>query len=76
MDTLTIELPEQLVQQIQAQKISSQRLESVIIRLVEAYLREIKEASKTTESTWTDSEEFARRVIANNQALFEELSRR
>jgi len=75
MTTLTIELPDALVQQAHARKISPQRLERVIIRFVELYLEEADAASQTARSTWSDPAEFARRVIANNRELFEELAR-
>jgi hypothetical protein len=77
MTTLTIELPDRISQQIRDQKISPERLENMIINWVEAYLqaRQSTPLSETSESMWTDSKEFAQRVIAKNRALFEELAR-
>jgi hypothetical protein len=75
MTTLTIEIPEDLVQEANARNISSQRLEHAVIRLVKEYIREYGAAVKAGEAPWTNSEEFARRVISNNRELFDELSR-
>ncbi len=77
MATLTIELPDELVEQVQERGISPQRLETVVIRLVQELLREWDEnkvSSAAAEQVWSDGEAFARRVIANNRALFEELA--
>jgi hypothetical protein len=74
MTTLTIELPDAIAQHIRDRKISPERLEHVILHFVEAYLQE-NESSGFQSATWSDSKDFARRVIANNRALFEELAR-
>lgn len=76
MTTLTIEIPEDLVQEAYARNISSQQLEHVVIHLTKAYIREYAEAVKAGGTPWTNSEEFAQRVISNNWELFDELSRR
>jgi hypothetical protein len=75
MTTLTIELPDALVQQISAKKVSQQRLESAIIEFVELYLKESDKAAQSGELAWSDPHEFAHRVIANNRELFEKLAR-
>ena len=75
MATLTIELSDVLLQQVHERKISPQRLESAIVRFVELYLEEADSSSQKVNSTWSDPAEFARRVIANNRELFEELAR-
>jgi hypothetical protein len=75
MTTLTIELPDALAQQVQARKISPQRLERVLIRFMELYLEEADVVLETANPTWSDPAEFAHRVIANNRELFEELAR-
>ena len=81
MATLTIKLPDELVEQVQNRGISQQRLENVVIFLVQEFLRELDEtlpdsemSPTSTESSWTDGEAFARRMIANNRELFEELA--
>ena len=76
MTTLTIELPEPLAQQVQAHGISPQRLEEAIIHFVQFYLEESQNAQpSSTRTDWADGSQFARRVIANNRELFEELAR-
>lgn len=82
MATLTIELPDDLAQQIQGRGISQQRLEKVVTRLLQEILHEWDEQSgidetrsTATQSTWSEGAAFARRVIANNRELFEELAR-
>ncbi len=74
MTTLTIELPDTIAQHIRERKIPPERLEHVILHFVEAYLQE-NESSGFQSAAWSDSKDFARRVIANNRALFEELAR-
>jgi hypothetical protein len=75
MMTLTIELPDELVQQVRGRGISQQRLESAIIELIRACIREWDAIESTAkQSAWSDGEAFARRVIANNRKLFEELA--
>jgi hypothetical protein len=80
MATLTIELPDELIQQVHQRGISQQRLENVVNRMVQEFLRELdkslpdNKASAATEPVWTDGETFARRMIANNRELFEELA--
>jgi hypothetical protein len=74
MTTLTIELPDTIAQHIRDRKIPPERLEHVILHFVEAYLQE-NESSGFQNATWSDSKDFARRVISNNRALFEELAR-
>lgn len=76
MTTLTIELPEPLVQQAQAHGISPQRLEEAIIHFVRIYLEESQEVQPSAAGTvLIDGSKFARQVIANNRELFEELAR-
>jgi hypothetical protein len=74
MTTLTIELPDTIAQHMRDRKIPPERLEHVILHFVEAYLQE-NESLGIQSATWSDSKDFARRVIANNRALFEELAR-
>ena len=75
MAALTIELPDSLLQQIYARNIPPHRLENAIAQFVELYLEESEATLQAIESAWTDPAEFARRVIANNRELFEELAR-
>ena len=81
MATLTIDLPEDLAQQMQQRGFSSQRLERMFIDFVHVYLREFDVAppeeaqSKGASSGQLDGVAFARQVIAQNRELFEELAR-
>ena len=80
MATLTIDLPDELAQQIQGLGIPQKRLETVVARVVQEFLREWDEAASSAEgveppATWSDATVFARRVIANNRDLFDELAR-
>ncbi|MFN8459588.1 MAG: hypothetical protein U0401_33905 [Anaerolineae bacterium] len=82
MATLTIEVPEDLAQQMQQRGFSSQRLEQMFIDFVHVYLREFdvvpteKETqSKGASSGQLDGVTFARQMIAQNRELFEELAR-
>ena len=74
MTTLTIELPETIAQHIHDRNIPPERLEHMFLHFVEIYLQE-SESSGSQGATWSDSKDFARRVISNNRALFEELAR-
>ncbi|NIW98540.1 MAG: hypothetical protein GWN13_09920 [Phycisphaerae bacterium] len=76
MATLTIELPDELMQQVERRGISQQRLEKIVLHVVQFYLHEWDEIlPDDNEPEWTDGEAFARRMIANNRELFEELAR-
>ena len=74
MTTLTIELPDTISQHIRERNISPERLEHLILHFVEVYFQE-HESSNSQSPTWSDSKDFARRVISKNRALFEELAR-
>jgi hypothetical protein len=74
MTTLTIELPETIAQNIRERNIPPERLEHMILQFVEVYLQE-NESSDSQDVAWSDSKDFARRVISKNRALFEELAR-
>jgi hypothetical protein len=75
MTTLTIELPDNVAEEIRTRNISPQRLERVLVHLVEAYLKESEPATTTSQPSWSDGKEFAERIIAKNRKLFEELAR-
>lgn len=74
MTTLTIELPDTISQHIRELNISPEQLEHLILHFVEVYLQE-NESSNSQSPAWSDSKDFARRVISKNRALFEELAR-
>jgi hypothetical protein len=80
MESLLIALPERLQQQAEEQGISQQRLQELVIQVVEAYLLESQEhidkaTSQSSVNKWGDAKSFARRVIANNRELFDELAK-
>jgi hypothetical protein len=81
MATLTIELPDELAQQIQGHGISQAWLEKVVAHFVQALLQEWEEESlaspseaPSTHSTQSDGAAFARQIVTNNRELFEELA--
>jgi hypothetical protein len=81
MPTLTIELPDELAQQIQGRGISQAWLEKVVAHFVLALLQEWEEESLASPSeappthpTRNDGAAFARQIVANNRELFEELA--
>ena len=77
MESLVIALPERLQQQAEERGISQQRLQELVIQVVEAYLLESQEqlAHPGPGTQWTDGKSFARRVIARNRQLFDELAK-
>jgi len=76
MSTLTIELPERVSQEIHYSGVPQRRIEAAVVNFLELYLQEVKRMpSVHFQTTWGNGGEFARRVIANNRALFEELAR-
>ena len=76
MTAVTVDLPETLVQQIQEREIPQERLKQIVIRAIESYLREpgLWSYGFDTSGGAVEPEAFARRVIANNRELFEELA--
>lgn len=80
MATLTIELPDELAQRLQGRGISQERLEKVVTHFAQEFLRQWEEefstgSTETSPSPWSDGAAFARRIIANNRDLFDELAR-
>jgi hypothetical protein len=74
MATLTIELPEILVQQVQTRGISQQGLQQLFVRIVQLYLHESDATlDKVSPTTSLAHETFARQVTANHRELFEKL---
>ncbi|PKO22801.1 MAG: hypothetical protein CVU38_07515 [Chloroflexi bacterium HGW-Chloroflexi-1] len=74
MSPLTIELPETLSLEVQRNGVSLERLEQAVSNFVKIYLQEVKHTATAFRSEWSDGATFARRVIANNRELFEELA--
>jgi hypothetical protein len=72
METLTIQLPNALVEKIKARGISPQQLSPMISLFLVAYFQEI---DKAKEEIWPDAAEFATRLIAENPELFAKLAK-
>ena len=72
METLTLHLPEAIVQKIHVRGISSHQLTSIISLFLEAYLQEV---GKADDAVWPDAAEFASRLIADNPELFAKLAK-
>lgn len=76
MGIMTIELPERVSQEIHYSGVPQSKIEEAVVDFLELYLQEAKRMpSLHSQTAWSDGGEFARRVIANNRALFEELAR-
>jgi hypothetical protein len=84
MDTITVRLPEDLVAQLEAERISEEQLGSFVVAALEAWLMRRQTAStsraKVTERPWSeafrdDAVAFVDQLIDENRALFDELAR-
>jgi len=73
--TVTLQLPASLSQAILQRGIPRQRLSWAVARFVELYLDELALDAGLTKAPWLDGGKFARQVIGQNRALFEELAR-
>ncbi len=76
---ITLELPEALVRQLDAQQISEQELRIVLIAALEVWLAQRAGAPEPAEGSGRFTESavpFIKRLVAQNRALFEELARR
>ena len=80
MGTITIEVPEPLAQQIAAQRVSLDELQAIFQASVELWLverdRQQADLGKDARLFQDSAIPFARRLIAQNRELFEELARR
>jgi hypothetical protein len=74
--TVTLELPDALKRRLEAEDISESQLRSVLLAVIEAWLQERAQKSQPAERFKQSAAPFARRLIAQNRALFEELARR
>lgn len=72
--TVTVELPDRLTEQLNAQEVSEKEVNAVVIAALEIWLTKPKD-----QSTGRFSESavpFARRLISQNRELFESLAKR
>jgi hypothetical protein len=74
MATLTIEVPDELEQQMQNQGIPQEELRDAILTFVRLYVSE-HDTLSLDQHTLAGGAEFARRMIAENRELFKELAR-
>jgi len=72
--TLTIELPDSLIEQLHQRQIPEQEMKAVVIAALEIWLtqRHSTDGARFTESAVP----FVRRLIAENRELFEALAQR
>ena len=84
MTTITITLPDEVATQIEAEHISQQQLDAFVVTAVQVWLhrRQVSKdmAPGVPERPWSEAfqecaDDFIDRLIDENKALFEELSR-
>ena len=74
---VTLELPETIARQLEAQHVSEQELHTVIIAALEIWLSERANLRGQRTGRFAPSAvPFAKRLIERNRSLFEELARR
>jgi hypothetical protein len=77
--TITLELPEALASQMDEQRVSEQELQAVLTAMLETWLAQragIQEAVAKPGRFSRSAIPFARRLVAQNRTLFEELAKR
>ena len=72
MATITLELPDEVVDHLQARGLAQAEIEVIIVR----WLREFVEegAGPAAPASWGDGSAFARQLIAGNRDLFTQLA--
>ena len=84
MTTITINLPDEVAAQIEAQHISQKQLDAFVVTAVQAWLnrRQVSQdvQNSVQERPWSEAfqdsaVDFVDQLIDENRALFEELSR-
>ncbi len=82
MTTLTVQLPDEIARELTVLEVSGETLNAFVVGAVEVWLRhrhtpQAPDASTRWEGALQDSDTtFVRQLIADNQALFEDLARR
>jgi len=80
MTTLTLELPESLIEQLRQRHISEQEIQAVAVAALEFWLANADQAEKGTAQSAgrfsASGTQFARRLIQQNRTLFETLAQR
>jgi hypothetical protein len=75
---ITLELPETLTSQLDEQQVSEQELQAVLTAMIETWLaqRAGRQELATKPGRFSESAiPFAKRLVAQNRALFEELAK-
>jgi hypothetical protein len=83
MDTITVRLPEDVVAQLEAERISEEQIGSFLVAALKAWLMRRQAASTprgTPKRPWSEAFRdsavaFAEQLIDENRELFEELAR-
>jgi len=83
MDTITVRLPEDVVAQLEAERISEEQLGSFLVAALKAWLMRRQAASTSrgiTKRPWSEvfrdsAVAFAEQLIDENRELFEELAK-
>jgi hypothetical protein len=76
--TITLEIPETLALQIDEQQISEQELQAVLTAMLETWLAQRASSQEAMAKPGRFSQSaipFARRLVAQNRVLFEELAK-
>jgi hypothetical protein len=76
--TITLELPETLTSQLNEQQVSEQELRAVVTAMIETWLahRAGRQDVATKPGRFSESAiSFAKRLVAQNRSLFEELAK-
>ena len=77
--TITLKVPEALALQMDEQQVSEQELQAVLTAMLEVWLAQRTSRQETISEPGRFSQSaipFARRLVAQNRALFEELAKR
>lgn len=78
METVTLELPDALAQQLRQKRVSEKEIQTVAMAAIEFWLANAEHLNAAPSGgRFTESGTlFARRLIQQNRALFETLARR
>ncbi|MFB0535566.1 MAG: hypothetical protein ACETWR_11350 [Anaerolineae bacterium] len=77
-NTITLELPEALTSQLNEQQVSEQELQAVLTAMIETWLAQRAGRQELASKAGRFSESaipFAKQLVAQNRALFEELAK-
>lgn len=72
MPTITLELPDEVVDQLRARGLAQAEIEALIVRWLWEFVADA--AGPAAPASWGDGAAFARRLIAGNRDLFSQLA--